>query len=46
MKGLHKFIEDSCEQYCESLSDQEFNWLVDGITDKIREYVKEIADTL
>jgi hypothetical protein len=31
-KPLKQFIELACDDYCESLTDQEFSWLVDGLT--------------
>jgi len=46
VKNLKRFIEDSCDQYCESMTDQEFNWLVKGLTIKFKEYLKDIVDEL
>ncbi len=44
--NLKDFIEKTADQYCESLTEQEFRWLVDGLTDKLREYLKNKMEKL
>jgi len=39
-KNLHDFIESACDSYCENLSDEEFNWLIEGLTERMREYLE------
>jgi len=46
MKKLKDFIEGACDQYCESLTDQEFRWLVEGLTEKFEVYLKNIINEL
>ncbi len=29
-----------CDGYCESMTDQEFNWLVEGLHNKLKDYLK------
>jgi len=38
--NLHDYIEYACDDYSENLTDQEFRWLVDGLTKRIGEYFK------
>lgn len=32
-------LEKMLDPYCESLSDQEFEWLVAGVTGKLKDYI-------
>ncbi len=44
--NLKDFIKKTADQYCESLTDQEFNWMVEGLTEKLREYLKNKMEHL
>ena len=46
MKKLKDFVEGACDEYCESLTDQEFRWLVEGLTKKFGIYLKTIVEEL
>jgi len=39
--SLKSFFEKTCEGYCESLSDKEFEWLIDTLVEKTKNFFIE-----
>jgi len=39
--SLKFFFEKTCEGYCESLSDKEFEWLIDALVEKTKNFFIE-----
>jgi len=37
--SLKEFFESTCDGYCESMSDQEFGWMMDALVEKTKHYL-------
>lgn len=39
-KPFKEILEIICDEYCESMTDQEFNYLIEGLEEKLKIYFK------
>lgn len=41
-----EYLTNICAPYCDSMTDQEFNYLIEGMHDKLKEYLKKHIDSM